>query len=151
MVYGDQGNRTTLNHWAAQTGGGFHAIVDDGGHKNSQILTSFEVLWPTLKPGGIYLIEDLSVGRTAGFEDTNGKFVMTEVIAHWIDQLVLLQGDVLGSQPTAAAAKERRKHLAPLPNDVAFINCQTNACAISKTRESVETRSPRQYFFPSYR
>lgn len=34
-------------------------IIDDGGHYSSQIITSFEFLFPKLNNGGFYIIEDL--------------------------------------------------------------------------------------------
>lgn len=37
----------------------FDLIIDDGSHVQSDILTSFETLFPLLNPGGIYVIEDL--------------------------------------------------------------------------------------------
>jgi hypothetical protein len=37
----------------------FDLIVDDGSHVASHISTSFETLFPKIKPGGLYAIEDL--------------------------------------------------------------------------------------------
>jgi len=39
--------------------GPFDIIVDDGGHKPLQHLASIDALWPYLKPGGWYAIEDM--------------------------------------------------------------------------------------------
>ena len=54
-----------------------------GGHKNSQIGHSFDVLWPLVRNGGVYVIEDLQVGRfksyggeNINYEDTEGRGVM---------------------------------------------------------------------------
>ena len=44
---------------AEASGGHFDVVVDDGGHSMEQQLTSFRVLFPLLRPGGIYVIEDL--------------------------------------------------------------------------------------------
>jgi hypothetical protein len=37
----------------------FDIIIDDGGHRNDQIETTYWCLWQHLKPGGLYCIEDL--------------------------------------------------------------------------------------------
>ncbi len=38
--------------------GPFDIIIDDGSHRNEHVLKSFSVLFPLLKSGGIYVIED---------------------------------------------------------------------------------------------
>lgn len=38
--------------------GPFDLIIDDGGHENSQIITSLDFLFDHLKPGGTYVVED---------------------------------------------------------------------------------------------
>jgi len=45
----------------------FDIIIDDGSHINEQIIKSFEIFYPRLKSGGVYVIEDLynSYGRSA--------------------------------------------------------------------------------------
>lgn len=41
--------------------GGFDIIIDDASHISPLSIKSFEILFPLLKPGGIYVIEDLHV------------------------------------------------------------------------------------------
>ena len=90
VLVGDQGNVAHLRRWAKKSGGNFDVIIDDGGHRNSLIYTSFTELWPHLKNGGVfavprhvrhlassswsfprYFLEDLSMGRVKAFDDTN--------------------------------------------------------------------------------
>lgn len=39
--------------------GGFDVIIDDASHVSSLTIRSFVILWPHLKPGGLYVVEDL--------------------------------------------------------------------------------------------
>jgi hypothetical protein len=38
--------------------GGFDIIIDDGSHLNEHVVKSFQVLFPLLRPNGIYVVED---------------------------------------------------------------------------------------------
>lgn len=38
---------------------GFDIIIDDGSHRCSDQRKTFDAAWPTLKPGGFYIIEDV--------------------------------------------------------------------------------------------
>lgn len=40
--------------------GPFDVVIDDGSHVQSHIIASFNVLFPLLAPGGIYVIEDMA-------------------------------------------------------------------------------------------
>jgi len=55
----DQGNPADLKKVIEITGGEFDVIIDDGGHTMSQQITSFIELFPHIKSGGMYIVEDL--------------------------------------------------------------------------------------------
>lgn len=59
VFIGDQADMGFLKRFAEQTGGNFDIIIDDGGHKVHQQLTSFMVLFKHVKQGGAYVVEDL--------------------------------------------------------------------------------------------
>ena len=59
MFKGDQSNVEHLNKFKSEHGGNFDMIIDDGGHTMEQMQTSLNHLWDSVKPGGIYVIEDL--------------------------------------------------------------------------------------------
>lgn len=113
-VVGDQSNPKNVEQWVNESGGNFDIVIDDGGHMNEQIKTSFDGLWPHLAKGGLYFIEDLQMGRQ--FDHTGGKAVMADIIHNWTEQLLI---------PT-------RNSSFPLPPDVSFILCQREACVIAK-------------------
>ena len=67
LFSGDQANTTFLNEFLQQSGGNFDFIVDDGGHNMIQQITSLEVLLSSVKPGGMYFVEDLQTSFHEGY------------------------------------------------------------------------------------
>ncbi len=63
---GDQADPAFLDRLGA-THGPFDLIVDDGGHKMHQQITSFRHLWPRLKDRGLYIVEDVHTSYWPGF------------------------------------------------------------------------------------
>lgn len=51
----------------AREKGPFDMIVDDGGHKMDQQITSFKALWGAVKDGGLYIVEDTHTSYWPGF------------------------------------------------------------------------------------
>jgi len=138
-LIGDQGNSTVLNEWISQSGGGFDAVIDDGSHKNTDILTSLAALWPHLNPGGAYFLTDLGVGRFTLFDDSNSSLVVSDVIQGWVEQLIFgpVGAGWRKAAPTAVAARRRIAHHPQLPTDLAFVACQApGICVLVKSRRS---------------
>lgn len=63
---GDQADAAFLAGLARERGP-FDMIVDDGGHKMHQQITSFTALWPHLADGGLYIVEDTHTSYWPGF------------------------------------------------------------------------------------
>ena len=57
-----------------QDSGDFDIIIDDGSHVNTHIIKSFEFLFPLLKSGGVYVIEDV---QTSYFPELKGGNITT--------------------------------------------------------------------------
>ena len=72
--HGDQTDRTMWKCFLANHGKDWDVIVDDGSHRNDGIITTFEEMWPNLKSGGYYMIEDLGAGCTPGTVFVVGGF-----------------------------------------------------------------------------
>lgn len=126
-VIGDQGDPAVVERWIEETGGNFDFIIDDGGHLNYQILTSFNILWgKALKPGGIYFIEDLQVTRRRYTDGNDHDPRVPDVIKDWIEQLMLPRHLTKESLPIW-------KH--KIPSGVKWISCQNHMCAIAKCKE----------------
>jgi hypothetical protein len=54
---GSQDDRAFLDH-ALQVTGPLDIVIDDGSHRCDHVLASFDALFPHLREGGIYVVED---------------------------------------------------------------------------------------------
>lgn len=84
---GDQADPDFLARIAAELGP-FDLVIDDGGHKMHQQITSFRHLWPRLKDRGLYIVEDTHTSYWPGFGGglrANSSFI--EFAKDLIDQM----------------------------------------------------------------
>ncbi len=63
----DQASSYDLLKFIEKTGGDFDVILDDGGHTMLQQIMSFKYLFPQVKSGGLYIIEDLNTSYWEAF------------------------------------------------------------------------------------
>jgi demethylmacrocin O-methyltransferase len=63
---GDQGDAAYLAGLAEDIGP-FDIVIDDGSHLNHHVLTSFGALFPHVRPGGLYVIEDTQTAYWPGW------------------------------------------------------------------------------------
>lgn len=59
VLQGDQGNEHDLARAAAAAPAGYDIVIDDGSHASEHQQLTFARLFPLLRPGGLYVIEDL--------------------------------------------------------------------------------------------
>jgi predicted O-methyltransferase YrrM len=77
----DQSDRTRLGGIVAEEfeGNSLDLVIDDASHYYEQTLASFEVLFPHLRPGGLFIIEDwqwehrLSDGLAASLQESSAE------------------------------------------------------------------------------
>jgi SAM-dependent methyltransferase len=69
FVSGQQQDSATMDKALKLAGGSFDVIIDDGAHNNDVNRECFKYLFPFLKPGGVYIVEDLN---TAYSKEQNG-------------------------------------------------------------------------------
>ena len=88
----DQSDRKQLRQWAERINKKFDIVIDDGSHKCSHQIASFETLWPFVVPGGVYVVEDTFTsywrGHKLGYVDQ--EVTCVEYFKAMIDQLDLL-------------------------------------------------------------
>ena len=64
----DQSSRDSLETLVQST---FDIIIDDGSHVPEHMKLTYEVLWPTISPGGFYIIEDIKKTELEEFVKLN--------------------------------------------------------------------------------
>ena len=65
----DQGDPASLARLARDTEP-YDVIIDDGSHKMSHQVNSLRALWPAVRPGGAYVLEDLSTSFVDNYIDS---------------------------------------------------------------------------------
>jgi hypothetical protein len=59
VTIGSQADPDTLERWASEVKGPIDVIIDDGSHVMEHLKISFMHLFPKLRSGGVYILEDL--------------------------------------------------------------------------------------------
>ena len=89
VVQGDQGDEEFLDSLGRDLGP-FDIIIDDGSHMSHHVLASFNALFPHVKPGGIYVVEDLGTAywpSWGGAKDPAAQYKSIEFIKALVDGL----------------------------------------------------------------
>ena len=84
MFYGSQDDEAVLNN-VNSSQGYFDVIVDDGGHSMKQQITSLIHLFPKVRSGGVYVIEDL---HTSYFSDADSGYLVNTTTIEFIKRLI---------------------------------------------------------------
>lgn len=80
VIIGDQADENFCRQFTD-----FDIVIDDGGHTTNQQQVSFNTIFPLMKSGGIYVIEDLHTSYWPQFQDS--QIPTTKFIAELIDTL----------------------------------------------------------------
>lgn len=89
VVQGDQGDEQFLDSMARELGP-FDIIIDDGSHMSHHVLASFNALFPHVRPGGIYVIEDLGTSywpSWGGNPDPSAQYKTIAMLKDLLDGL----------------------------------------------------------------
>ncbi|KAF7563234.1 hypothetical protein G7046_g892 [Stylonectria norvegica] len=118
---GDQADTDFLAQFSmnATEDGLFDVIIDDGGHTMNQQIVSLEHLWKIVKPGGLYVIEDL---QTSYWEQYGGDTSAEDAAKYTtMKYLFSLLDDMM-------AGWERK----PSSHDLQSLDCMAEICALKK-------------------
>jgi len=67
-------------------------VVDDASHTYEQTKASFEILFPLLKPGGIYAIEDWSWAHSPNYQEPDAPFSKRHALSNLLFEQLMLMG-----------------------------------------------------------
>lgn len=100
----NQENPEDLLSFIRLFGGDFDVIIDDGGHTMQQQIVSFQTLFPFVKSGGIYVIEDLHTSYWSHFGGGGHENTTIAFLKNLVDDV-----NFVGNSTT----KARHIHLDP--------------------------------------
>jgi len=83
---GGQADEDVLERLLAQTGP-LDVVIDDGSHRWADQIASFRKLYPHLKPGGYYVVEDLHTSYWDRYK--SGELRMVQFLSGLVDDLNL--------------------------------------------------------------
>jgi cephalosporin hydroxylase len=72
VVIGDQEDRKFLRALRKKVGD-IDVVIEDGGHTMPQQINTFEVLWPAVRDGGVFLLEDLHTSYWPNYDGGHKK------------------------------------------------------------------------------
>jgi hypothetical protein len=122
VYLGDQENKDFMSDVVELSGGNYDIIVDDGGHLGEQIRNSFEVLWPALADGGVYVIETLGMMPS----NSMSKSFVRDILG-WQDQLIGVNHGFKDVSDVGWTKFPSKK-----PTNLEDIHCRNQICALLK-------------------
>jgi cephalosporin hydroxylase len=70
-------------------------VVDDASHTYEQTKASFEFLFPLVRPGGIYVVEDWSWAHTPGYQPSDAPRADCKALSNLLFEQIMLMGSTL--------------------------------------------------------
>lgn len=117
----DQSDRNQLNDLVKKTFNEFDIIIDDGGHWQHQQQITLGFMFPYLKSGGVFVIEDLHTANHPAYTRP-GDVATLDILREWRDNNMLISNCMTDSeieylQNTVAEIHIERANV----SDIAFI------------------------------
>lgn len=126
VLTGDASSPKFLNRIARHYGP-FDVIIDDGGHWPFMQRQAFKTLWPSLRTGGVYVIEDLQTAFNWRWLRGKGTFRMLNQIA--LDQTRKPTGVGKIAQYSGIVFIHKSSPFIPSVLEFGDVDCRGASCA----------------------
>lgn len=134
----DQSDASQLHKFTSNIANDFDIIIDDGGHMMHQQITSFKALFPTLKKGGLYIVEDLhtsywaSYGSAGSYDHPKASPKSAiRFLQNLVDELNFI-GARTGYASKNRCSEQSLETFSTYQKDIASIHFYTSLCFIFK-------------------
>jgi len=94
-------------------------MIDDGGHGPEEMKNTFDIMWPKVKPGGLFFIEDLAESYAVGLRMDAFVEKRLKPIVH----------DLLLPKPSGA-----KRLIGDVSSQIESIQCREQICALRKVK-----------------
>jgi cephalosporin hydroxylase len=108
MLLCDQNDSNELNR-IGQTIGKFDIIIDDGSHRYEETKNTFKNLFPYLKDGGMYIIEDFVAGYWPQYPEYKNMHLLPLQIAEKKEELGISDFNIILKEPKCSLAIFKKK------------------------------------------
>lgn len=123
----DQSDHASLTE-VARGIGELDVIIDDGSHVSEDTITSFRTLFPLLKPGGVYVVEDVQTSYWPGWNGNRQDFTDQATWIGFVKRLIdgLHHQDQVDVEARAASEIDRSVIGIHLYHNIVFIDKGVN-------------------------
>ena len=84
VIVGDQDDRDFLKRLREQIGP-IDIVIDDGGHRMTQQIATFEEMWPGITTGGVFLAEDV---HTSYWHEYGGGYLKPDTFVEYTKNMI---------------------------------------------------------------
>nr|BAJ05903.1 putative sugar O-methyltransferase [Streptomyces sp. SANK 60405] len=128
VLRADQSDPAELRRVVEETGP-LDIVIDDGSHRSEHVLTSFHTLFPYVRNGGLYVIEDLQTSYWPRFGGNSEVFDSPTTSVGFLKSLVdgLNHEEILDSGGRAPGAHDRHIKGLHFYHNIVFVEKGLNA------------------------
>ena len=130
LFIGDQTNMTLLEEVVQN--GPYDMIIDDAGHSPNQQISSLIGLWPSVKTGGVYVIEDMHYNYDKEFNAHDSPETSFEILTKILHFLVFQEKASSNPKMMKTKISFGIKPIREIATTVLSVNCYKMACVLVK-------------------